>query len=144
MQLPLTEKDELRAACTPDEPIGAHLCATASEIVRVYSTSGTTGTPSYIPLTAGDLDGFGDALHRGWEMKRSIGAGISYARIDDWYTRARTAGAIGGKLAGAGGGGFLVLYCPKPKQDAVRVALAELKEVDFKFDQAGARIAFAQ
>jgi phenylacetate-CoA ligase len=55
-QLPLTEKRELRATCTPDNPIGAHLCAAPSEIVRVYSTSGTTGTPSYIPLTAGDLE----------------------------------------------------------------------------------------
>ena len=55
-QLPLTEKSEIRATCTPDNPIGAHLCATPSEIVRIYSTSGTTGTPSYIPLTASDLD----------------------------------------------------------------------------------------
>ena len=55
-QLPLTEKHELRATCTPDNPIGAHLCATPTEIVRIYSTSGTTGRPSYVPLTAGDLD----------------------------------------------------------------------------------------
>ncbi|MEP7335721.1 MAG: AMP-binding protein [Actinomycetota bacterium] len=55
-QLPLTEKRELRATCTPDNPIGAHLCAMPSEIVRIYSTSGTTGAPSYVPLTAGDLD----------------------------------------------------------------------------------------
>ena len=55
-QLPLTEKDELRATRTPEDPIGAHLCAAPDEIVRIYSTSGTTGTPSYIPLTAGDLD----------------------------------------------------------------------------------------
>jgi phenylacetate-CoA ligase len=55
-QLPLTEKQELRATCTPANPIGAHLCAAPSEIVRIYSTSGTTGTPSYIPLTASDLD----------------------------------------------------------------------------------------
>ena len=48
--------DELRATCTADNPVGAHLCAAPSEIVRIYSTSGTTGTPSYIPLTAGDLD----------------------------------------------------------------------------------------
>jgi phenylacetate-CoA ligase len=54
-RLPLTEKAEIRATCTPDNPIGAHLCARASEIVRIYSTSGTTGAPSYIPLTAGDL-----------------------------------------------------------------------------------------
>ena len=55
-QLPLTDKGEIRATCTPDNPIGAHLCATPSEIVRIYSTSGTTGTPSYVPLTAGDLE----------------------------------------------------------------------------------------
>ncbi len=55
-QLPLTEKDELRATRRSGDPFGTHLCATPGEIVRVYSTSGTTGTPSYIPLTAGDLD----------------------------------------------------------------------------------------
>ena len=55
-RLPLTEKDELRAARTPERTIGAHLCVEPSELVRIYSTSGTTGTPSYIPLTASDLD----------------------------------------------------------------------------------------
>ena len=55
-RLPLTEKHELKATATPDNPVGDHLCASADEIVRIYSTSGTTGTPSYIPLTAGDLD----------------------------------------------------------------------------------------
>jgi phenylacetate-CoA ligase len=54
--LPLTAKDELRATCTPDNPIGSHLCVAPEEIARIYSTSGTTGTPSYIPLTAGDVD----------------------------------------------------------------------------------------
>ncbi len=54
--LPLTEKDELRASRTPDEPIGTHQTAAPEEIARIYSTSGTTGTPSYIPLTAGDVD----------------------------------------------------------------------------------------
>jgi phenylacetate-CoA ligase len=55
-ELPLTEKREVRDTCTPGDPIGAHLCVASAEIVRIYSTSGTTGTPSYIPLTAGDLD----------------------------------------------------------------------------------------
>jgi len=55
-QLPLTEKDQLRATTTPENPIGTHLCAARAEIVRIYSTSGTTGAPSYIPLTADDLD----------------------------------------------------------------------------------------
>jgi phenylacetate-CoA ligase len=56
--LPLTEKQEIRATCTPENPIGAHLCVPPPEIVRIYSTSGTTGAPSYIPLTADDLDGW--------------------------------------------------------------------------------------
>ena len=54
--LPLTQKDELRASRTRENPIGEHLCAERSQLVRIYSTSGTTGTPSYVPLTAGDLD----------------------------------------------------------------------------------------
>jgi phenylacetate-CoA ligase len=54
-ELPLTDKRELRATCTDAQPIGTHLCASPTEIVRIYSTSGTTGTPSYVPLTAEDL-----------------------------------------------------------------------------------------
>jgi phenylacetate-CoA ligase len=65
-RLPLTEKRELRATCTPDNPIGTHLCAAPSELVRIYSTSGTTGAPSYIPLTAGDLDNWVTASARSY------------------------------------------------------------------------------
>ncbi|HXG75938.1 MAG TPA: AMP-binding protein [Gaiellaceae bacterium] len=55
-RLPLTDKEEIRATCTPENPFGAHLCVAPAQIVRIYSTSGTTGTPSYIPLTARDLE----------------------------------------------------------------------------------------
>jgi phenylacetate-CoA ligase len=65
-QLPLTDKDELRATRTTDNPIGAHLCARPDEIVRIYSTSGTTGTPSYVPLTAADLDNWVTASARSY------------------------------------------------------------------------------
>jgi phenylacetate-CoA ligase len=65
-QLPLTEKHEIRATCTPDDPIGTHLCAPPSDIVRIYSTSGTTGAPSYIPLTASDLDNWVTASARSY------------------------------------------------------------------------------
>jgi D-glycero-alpha-D-manno-heptose-7-phosphate kinase len=95
-------------------------------------------------LLAGDLDAFGLALHRGWEIKRSISAQISTSAIDDLYAQARNAGALGGKLAGAGGGGFLLLYCPKAARERVRQALGALQNLDFRFDWAGARIAFAQ
>jgi len=95
-------------------------------------------------LIAGDLDAFGRALHRGWEMKRSISSMISTSAIDQLYEKARAAGALGGKIAGAGGGGFLLLYCPKAAQPRVRQALSELQSLDFRFDWGGARIAFAQ
>jgi phenylacetate-CoA ligase len=65
-QLPLTDNQELRATCTRENPIGAHLCAEPGEIVRIYSTSGTTGEPSYIPLTAGDLDNWVTASSRSY------------------------------------------------------------------------------
>ena len=64
--LPLTDKQEIRATCTPDNPIGTHLCAAPSEIARIYSTSGTTGSPSYIPLTATDLDNWVTASARSY------------------------------------------------------------------------------
>ena len=56
VELPLTEKRELRETCSDENPFGAHLCADPDDIVRIYSTSGTTGVPSYIPLTASDLE----------------------------------------------------------------------------------------
>ena len=73
-QLPLTEKRELKATCTADNPIGAHLCVTPSEIVRIYSTSGTTGTPSYVPLTAVDLDNWVTGSARSYDAS-GISAG---------------------------------------------------------------------
>jgi D-glycero-alpha-D-manno-heptose-7-phosphate kinase len=94
-------------------------------------------------LLAGELDGFGRALHRGWEMKRGLSSGISTSSIDKLYERALGAGALGGKLAGAGGGGFLLLYCPSSEQARVHAALG-LQSLEFRFDWGGARIAFAQ
>jgi phenylacetate-CoA ligase len=73
-KLPLTEKDELRATRTPERPIGAHLCVDASELVRIYSTSGTTGAPSYIPLIASDLDNWVTGSARSYAAS-GIGAG---------------------------------------------------------------------
>lgn len=95
-------------------------------------------------LLAGDLDAFGLALHRGWELKRGLSADISNSLIDDLYSKARDAGALGGKIAGAGGGGYLLLYCPTEAQAKVRKSLAGLQPLEFRFDWGGARIAFAQ
>ena len=73
-ELPFTEKRELRETVTPENPIGAHLCARPEEIVRIYSTSGTTGAPSFIPLTAGDLDNWVIGSARSYAAS-GIGAG---------------------------------------------------------------------
>jgi D-glycero-alpha-D-manno-heptose-7-phosphate kinase len=95
-------------------------------------------------LLAGNLDAFGLALHRGWELKRGVSASISNSLIDDLYATARDAGALGGKIVGAGGGGFMLLYCPVDAQTKVRKSLAGLQNLEFRFDWGGARISFAQ
>jgi len=87
-----------------------------------------------------DLSKFGEILHKGWEMKRQLTDAISNPEIDSHYERARAAGALGGKLLGAGGGGFLLFYVPKERQAAVRKALADLRELDFAFDMHGSRV----
>ena len=86
---------------------------------------------------------FGEIMHEHWDRKRKRTTGISNPQIDEWYERGRKAGAIGGKLVGAGGGGFLMFYAPDP--DRVRVAMAEagLEEVRFRFDFDGTRVVFS-
>lgn len=85
------------------------------------------------------LDRFGALLHDAWQHKKQLSSNVSSRDIDRWYEAAREAGAIGGKIAGAGGGGFLLLYCPPRKQAAVRRAMSEhgLNELTFDFDFAG-------
>lgn len=95
-------------------------------------------------LQADDLDAFGDILHEGWERKRTLAKDISNRRIDDWYARARAAGARGGKLLGAGGGGFLLLYAPEDRQVDVLAALPEMRPVDFAFEPQGSKIIYVE
>jgi len=87
-----------------------------------------------------DLGRFGEILNEEWQHKKQLTAGISNALIDEHYERALKAGAIGGKIAGAGGGGFLLLYCEKDRQTAVIEALPELKQVEFSFVSQGTAI----
>ena len=87
-----------------------------------------------------DLDGFGRLLDHTWRLKRGISDGISTNSIDAQYALAKNAGAIGGKLLGAGGGGFLLFYVPQERQENVREALKELMCVPFKFENEGTRI----
>lgn len=97
-----------------------------------------------LALHHNDLDAFGEILHEGWMRKRELASGISTPQIDDWYERARAAGAIGGKILGAGGGGFLLVYAPEERHDAIRAALPELRHVPMQFEPQGSKIIYVE
>jgi D-glycero-alpha-D-manno-heptose-7-phosphate kinase len=84
----------------------------------------------------------GELLHEGWMMKKTLASGISAGPIDEWYERALKAGAWGGKILGAGGGGFLMLLCDPSKQDSVRRELSELRQIPVGLENFGSRIIF--
>jgi D-glycero-alpha-D-manno-heptose-7-phosphate kinase len=89
-----------------------------------------------------DIRAFGDLLHEAWQAKRSLSAQVSNGEVDELYERARAAGALGGKLTGAGGGGFLLLFVPPEQQAAVLGALDGSIHVPFQFESAGSQIIF--
>jgi D-glycero-alpha-D-manno-heptose-7-phosphate kinase len=91
-------------------------------------------------LEAGDVEGLGQLLHRGWEAKRKLAKGVSNNEMDEVYERAIKAGALGGKISGAGGGGFFLLCVPSNKRQAVRHALDNLQEMPFRLERGGSRI----
>jgi D-glycero-alpha-D-manno-heptose-7-phosphate kinase len=95
-----------------------------------------------IYLQSGDLDSFGALLHEGWLLKKQLASRISNPLIDEAYAKARQAGALGGKIAGAGGGGFLLLYCPPERQTDVRMALRHLPELPFHLERDGSKVIF--
>jgi D-glycero-alpha-D-manno-heptose-7-phosphate kinase len=95
-------------------------------------------------LTANDLESFGEVLHQGWLEKRKMAAGISNPQIDEWYDRARQHGAVGGKITGAGGGGFLLLYSPPERHRDILQALPELRPVAFQFEPQGSKIIYVE
>jgi len=95
-------------------------------------------------LVCNDLDSFGEILHQGWMEKRKLAAGISNHQIDEWYAIARENGAIGGKVLGAGGGGFLLLFAhPESFQDIIR-SLPDLKSVHFNLEPQGSKIIYVE
>jgi D-glycero-alpha-D-manno-heptose-7-phosphate kinase len=93
-------------------------------------------------IIEGDFDTFGAIMHRGWLLKKQMASKVSNSQIDDLFEKALKAGAIGGKILGAGGGGFLLLYCPKGKKDNVRAALHGLRELPFQFESDGSKVIF--
>ncbi len=122
----------------------------ASEILKEQSNNVTSGDKEKnqlrmceltkklkIELENNNVDAVGEILHESWMLKKTLASGISNPNIDKWYQIAIENGAIGGKLLGAGGGGFLLFYVPKEKQKQVIESLPELKPLDFKFDHQG-------
>lgn len=91
----------------------------------------------------GDLTKFGSMLNDAWNLKKQLSSGITNQLIDKYYHRALTAGALGGKISGAGGGGFLILYCEKNHQDKVRKTLSDFREVHFSFVKEGSKIIYS-
>lgn len=93
-------------------------------------------------IEGGNVDAVGELLHESWQLKRSLASKISNNGIDDLYAAARSAGALGGKVAGAGGGGFLLLYCPPGRQEELRRRLSDFRELPFNLDQDGSKVIF--
>lgn len=93
-------------------------------------------------IESGNFDSFGTLLQESWELKKRLAGTISNGSINDLYETARRAGAIGGKITGAGGGGFLLLYVPYEKQTAVRAALNGLQELPFHLESDGTKVIF--
>lgn len=92
-------------------------------------------------LERNKIDSFGDLLNEGWKLKRTLASGISNPLIDQAYETAMANGALGGKLLGAGGGGFLLFYCPPKDQERLRVAL-HLRSFPFSFERDGTSVVY--
>lgn len=97
---------------------------------------------AYETLRQGQVDRIGELLHESWQLKKGLASQISNGVIDEMYETARRAGASGGKITGAGGGGFLLLYCPNGRQEVVREALGHLQELPFNLGQDGTKVIF--
>ncbi len=93
-------------------------------------------------LERGNIEELGHMLHYGWNLKKKLASKITNPRIDEMYQSARRAGALGGKITGAGGGGFLLLFCPRETQADVRNALHHLRELPFKLEREGVKPIF--
>jgi D-glycero-alpha-D-manno-heptose-7-phosphate kinase len=94
-------------------------------------------------LERGNAACLGEVMHEAWLIKRGLASGITSEVIDGWYDRARAAGATGGKILGAGGGGFLLLCAPPERHEAICRALPELRRTDLQFERLGNTIVFS-
>jgi D-glycero-alpha-D-manno-heptose-7-phosphate kinase len=95
-----------------------------------------------VELCKGNTDVIGEILHENWELKKSLTAGISTGQLDEWYATARSCGATGGKILGAGAGGFLMLLAPAARHESICRALPGLKRIPTRFERFGSQIIF--
>jgi D-glycero-alpha-D-manno-heptose-7-phosphate kinase len=93
-------------------------------------------------LQHGNVDALGQILHENWELKKTLTGGISTSEIDGWYERARKAGAVGGKLLGAGGGGFMLFDAPPERHEVIAHAIPELRRIPVGFERFGSQVIF--
>lgn len=93
-------------------------------------------------LKNGDIDDFGRLLHEAWQIKRELSSKITTPFIDEIYTTGKEAGALGGKLLGAGGGGFVLFFVPLERKESVRSKLADFIHIPFKFEKEGTRVIY--
>lgn len=121
---------------------GDQISATPRRVHELRAMQAMVDEAMGILSGSGDLMEFGRLLEESWKLKRGLTARISSPRIDAMYDAARAAGCVGGKLLGAGGGGFLLLFVRPEGQEQVRAALRGLLEVPFRFESVGAQIIF--
>ena len=93
-------------------------------------------------LQKNNVEAFGEIIHENWMLKKNLTSSVSTGQIDDWYQRARRAGAVGGKLLGAGSGGFMMFYAPRERHEAIANQLKELRQIEFRFEPQGSSIIF--
>jgi len=120
----------------------AHQSALEKKTADLLAMKEMASTAQAILEGTASLDDFGRLLHEAWQIKRGITDRISNSAIDTLYERAVAAGALGGKLLGAGGGGFLLFYAPEERHPAIRAALGGLIEVPFAFEHEGSTVLF--
>jgi D-glycero-alpha-D-manno-heptose-7-phosphate kinase len=113
------------------------------EMVRNLHYVKELGWRSRKALESGDAGAFGELMHEHWQHKKRRSAGMSNPQIDEWYQLGRQNGAIGGKLVGAGGGGFLMFYAEDHRRLRAAMARAGLEEIRFRFDFEGTKVLFA-
>ncbi len=125
---------------------------TASDIARSYDIEGKqqqlhimkdfVEEGLLILNSDSDITAFGELLHEAWQVKRTLSPTVSNSRVDELYNRARSVGAIGGKLTGAGGGGFMLLFVPPNRQEEVKETFSNRIHVPFRFESSGSQIIF--